>query len=102
MAKYINEGKIFEEDFASSINKETIFLHRLKDTAQSYNQSKDTKYTWNNPCDYFLFNGEIFFCFELKSTKSKKYLSIEQEIITRVIPSVLGIFALIIGLSCIF
>lgn len=71
MAKYINEGKIFEEDFASSINKETIFLHRLKDTAQSYNQSKDTKYTWNNPCDYFLFNGEIFFCFELKSTKSK-------------------------------
>lgn len=71
MAKNTNPGKQFEKDFSSSIDENIIFLHRLKDTAQSYNQSKDTSYTWNNPCDYFLFNGKMFFCFELKSTKSK-------------------------------
>lgn len=69
MAK--NVGKVFEDDFASSIDQDTILLHRLKDTAQSYNQSEDTSYTWQNPCDYFLFNGEMLFCFELKSTKAK-------------------------------
>ena len=66
-----NVGKVFEDDFASSIDRNTTFLHRLKDTAQSYNQSKDTSYTWQNPCDYFIFNGKILFCLELKSTKSK-------------------------------
>ena len=71
MAKHINEGKQFEDDFSSSIDKSTILLHRLKDTAQSYNQSKDTRYTWQNPCDYFLFNGKMLFCLELKSTKAK-------------------------------
>lgn len=71
MAKYVNEGKQFENDFVSSVNQDINLLHRLKDAAQSYNQSKDTRYTWQNPCDYFLFNGKMFFCFELKSTKSK-------------------------------
>lgn len=67
----LNSGKIFEDDFASSIDKSKNLLHRLKDTAQSYNNSEKTRYTWQNPCDYFLFNGKMFFCFELKSTKSK-------------------------------
>lgn len=71
MTKKMNAGKQFEDDFASSVNKNTTFLHRLKDTAQSYNESENTRYTWQNPCDYFLFNGKMFFCFELKSTKSK-------------------------------
>lgn len=71
MAKNLNPGKQFEEDFSSSINQDINLLHRLKDTAQSYNQSENTSYTWNNPCDYFIFNGKMFFCFELKSTKSK-------------------------------
>ena len=49
------------------------FCHRLKDTAQSYNNSKKTKFTWNNPCDFFVFNSlsHLFYAIELKSTKYK-------------------------------
>lgn len=64
-------GKQFEDDFATSVDISKYLLHRLKDSAQSYNNSSDTSYSWQNPCDYFLFNGKLFFCFELKSTKSK-------------------------------
>lgn len=64
-------GKQFEDDFATSIDEDKYLLHRLKDSAQSYNNSANTLYSWQNPCDYFLFNGKLFFCFELKSTKSK-------------------------------
>ena len=34
-----NSGKVFEDDFRKSV-PDYCFLHRLKDTAQSYNKSK--------------------------------------------------------------
>ncbi len=49
-----NPGKRFEQDFYNSIDRGRCFIHRLKDTAQSYNNSGGTKFTWNNPCDFFL------------------------------------------------
>lgn len=68
----INQGKQFEKDLSSSIPS-YCFIHRLKDTAQSYNNSKQTRFTWNNPCDFFIFNSNThtFFATELKSTKYK-------------------------------
>lgn len=67
-----NSGKRFEEDFSKSI-PQYCFLHRLKDTAQSYNNSGKTRFTWNNPCDFFLFNSNsrLFYAVECKSTKYK-------------------------------
>lgn len=71
-----NVGKIFEEDFANSTSKDW-FCHRLKDTAQSYNESEKTKFSWENPFDYFLFNSKTLYCLELKST-SQKYMGFQE------------------------
>lgn len=70
MAK--NTGKVFERQFEKSV-PDYCLTHRLKDTAQSYNKSSNTRFTWQQPCDYFLFDTikRLFYCLELKSTKSK-------------------------------
>lgn len=67
-----NSGKIFEDDFRKSV-PDYCFLHRLKDAAQSYNKSENTKFAWENPCDFFIFdsNTHILYALELKSTKYK-------------------------------
>lgn len=72
-----NPGKQFEENFKKSI-PDYCLVHRLKDTAQSYNKSKFTKFTWQNPCDFFIYDSEfrLLYCLELKSTKSK-YMAFE-------------------------
>ena len=66
----MNSGTQFEEDFSKSV-PQYCFIHRLKDTAQSYNNSKQTKFTWDNPCDFFMFdsNSHLFYAIECKSTK---------------------------------
>lgn len=70
-----NVGKVFEDDFSNSV-PDAWFCHRLKDTAQSYNNSKDTKFSWENPFDYILFDGKILYCLELKST-CQKYMGFQ-------------------------
>ena len=67
-----NAGKQFESDFQKSVPC-YCFCHRLKDTAQSYNSSDKTKFSWDNPCDFFIFSStsHLFYALELKSTKYK-------------------------------
>lgn len=67
-----NDGKRFEEDWSSSLPS-YCYVYRLKDTAQSYNNSKKTKFTWENPCDFFAFDSSshLFYAIECKSTKYK-------------------------------
>ena len=67
-----NSGKQFEQDFSSSIPS-YCFVHRLRDSAQSYNNSKNTRFTWDNECDFFVFDGNnhLFYAIECKSTKYK-------------------------------
>ena len=67
-----NEGKIFEADWLASV-PDYCFIHRLRDSAQSYNNSKQTRFTWNNECDFFMFdsNAHLFYAIECKSTKYK-------------------------------
>lgn len=68
----INSGKQFELDFFSSIPS-YCFKHRLKDSAQSYNNSERTRFAWDNECDFFIFDevSRIFYAIECKSTKYK-------------------------------
>lgn len=70
----MNSGKQFESDFSSSIPS-YCFIHRLKDSAQSYNNSEKTRFTWDNPCDFFIFDSisRIFYAIECKSTKYKSF-----------------------------
>lgn len=67
-----NAGKQFEKDFSSSIPS-YCYVHRLRDSAQSYNTSKNTKFTWDNECDFFIWDSKhrMFYAVECKSTKYK-------------------------------
>ena len=72
MTKTMSSGKQFEKDFASSLPS-YCYVHRLRDSAQSYNNSNSTKFAWNNECDFFIWdsNTHIFYAIECKSTKYK-------------------------------
>lgn len=74
-----NAGKIFEDDFKKSIPSH-CFVHRLKDPPQSFGGGNDLRFSWKNPCDYYIFDSfnRVFHCIELKSTKGKS-ISFENE-----------------------
>lgn len=67
-----NVGKQFEKDFSSSVPS-YCYIHRLRDSAQSYNNSKNTKFAWDNECDFFIWDSKhrLFYAVECKSTKYK-------------------------------
>lgn len=67
-----NYGKRFEEDISSSV-PEYCYVHRLRDSAQSYNDNEETSFSWDNECDFFIWNSKlhIFCAIECKSTKYK-------------------------------
>lgn len=66
------EGKNFEQDFASSVDKNRCWLYRLRDNASSFSGGANTRFTSSNICDYIVFDDilKTLFLFELKSTKS--------------------------------
>lgn len=70
MAK--NSGKVFEDSFKKSV-PDYCLLQRLNDSPQAFKQSNLTRFTPNNPCDFFLFDSmsRILYCLELKTTKYK-------------------------------
>ncbi len=67
-----NVGKKFEFQFKKSV-PEYCYLHRLKDSSQSFINSGLSDFSWENPCDFFLFDTQrfIFWGLELKSTKGR-------------------------------
>ena len=73
----MNVGKRFEKNFKDSI-PDFCLLCRLKDPPQAQNHTDTSVFSWNNPCDFFLFDSynREFWCLELKSTK-QKYISFE-------------------------
>ena len=79
MAK--NEGKIFEDDFRSSIDKDRCLLIRLNDQPQSY--AKTARFSLKPPCDFILYDSQtrLFIPIELKTTKyrSMSYENINEE-----------------------
>ena len=79
MAK--NEGKIFEDDFRSSTDKDRCLLIRLNDQPQSY--AKTARFSLKPPCDFILYDSQtkLFVPLELKTTKyrSMSYENINEE-----------------------
>lgn len=65
-----NSGKKFEKQFRLSV-PDYCLLQRLNDPPQSFTQSKSTKFSIKNPCDFFMFDSisHILYCLELKTTK---------------------------------
>lgn len=68
-----NQGKKFENAFKNSIPEGSYMVHRLHDPPQAFNQSDALRFSWKNPCDYFVFDdkNQILYTLELKSTKQK-------------------------------
>lgn len=67
-----NAGKIFEDEFRDSIDKNILYYQRIKDPASSFGQdSSKTRFSIKNPYDVFVYKYPNFFALELKSTKSK-------------------------------
>lgn len=67
-----NAGKQFEKDFSQS-TPSYCYVHRLRDSAQSYNNSGNTRFAWDNECDFFIWDSKhrLFYAAECKSTKYK-------------------------------
>jgi penicillin-binding protein-related factor A (putative recombinase) len=65
----MNEGKIFEREFANSIPKNMYYI-RIKDSASSFGRDSGmTRFTLKNPYDQFIFYNGYLLPMELKSTK---------------------------------
>ena len=79
-----NSGKVFEEDFRSSIDKDRCLLLRLNDQPQSY--AKTARFSLKPPCDFILYDSQtkLFVPVELKTTK---YRSISYEDINEESPN---------------
>lgn len=76
-----SSGKIFEDDFRSSIDKDRCLLLRLNDQPQSY--AKTAKFSLKPPCDFILYDSitKLFVPIELKTTKyrSMSYEDINED-----------------------
>lgn len=68
----INPGKKFENDFQKSVNRDEIFLHRLKDGATRTGANGEMiRLKTKNLCDFILFKGNKLVLVELKSFLGK-------------------------------
>ena len=65
----LNPGKIFEKNFKESIKSRGYYYVRLKDSASSFCNATNIKFTPDNPFDCLMYVDGTLFCFELKSTK---------------------------------
>ena len=70
--KIKNKGKVFEDDWKSSVPEYCLNI-RLPDPPQSFTQRSDTRFSHKNPCDFVMFSSKhrLFLPTELKSTKHK-------------------------------
>ena len=73
----MNVGKRFEKNFKDS-SPDFCLIYRLKDPPQAQNHTDTSIFSWNNPCDFFMFDtyNRYLWCLELKSTK-QKYITFE-------------------------
>lgn len=72
-----NQGKIFEDNFKSSIPKEILYV-RPPDSAQSFGHNDVLRFSAKSPCDCFLFDGAYLYTLELKTVGSKS-ISFERD-----------------------
>ena len=65
-----SSGKRFEENWKKSIPKD-IFYYRLRDNSNTWSNGTKTRFATSNICDCLIFDGEVLYALELKSTKGK-------------------------------
>lgn len=59
-------GKVFEQNWKNSCPK-NIMIYKPPDAAQSFDMSSKLRFSHHSPCDYMMFDGELFYTLELKS-----------------------------------
>lgn len=62
-----NNGKKFENNVKLSTEKQDILFERFKDNGK-FGFSEQTRFSSENPCDCFMFDGNTLYYMELKST----------------------------------
>ena len=62
-----NTGKKFEKAIEKSVNKAGFLYERFKDNGK-FGFSENTRFSSENPCDCFIFDGHYLTYLELKST----------------------------------
>ena len=72
MIQLKNSGKVFEDNFKKSI-PDYALLYRLPDSAQSFGNSSNLRFSNKNPFDYLLWDSKLklLYALELKSVKGK-------------------------------
>ena len=64
-----NQGKLFENDFKTSVPDNVVFI-RLKD-AGGWSKSQDLRFTPKNECDAIMYKNPNIYLLEFKSHKGK-------------------------------
>ena len=67
-----NEGKKFEEQIKESC-PDTILVKKLKDNAAGWSGGNNTRFAGNNECDFIMYDGDLFYGLELKSTEGTSF-----------------------------
>lgn len=65
-----SSGKRFEENWKKSVPSD-IFYYRLRDGSSSWGGNDKVRFQQTNICDVIMFDGNVLFTLELKSTKGK-------------------------------
>lgn len=63
-----NIGKVFEDEFKNSVNKE-YFYYRFKDGTAAFNKDSNTRFQAKNICDCQVMSKDKLYLIELKNTK---------------------------------
>lgn len=66
----MNSGKLFEKEIKDSMPN-NVLLERFNDGSSSWGGNDSVRFQCTSPSDYFMFNGNILYYLELKSTKGK-------------------------------
>lgn len=67
-----NEGKIFEDDFKTSIPEE-VYCYRPPDSSIGFDVEKSSqRFSLKSPFDFILCKNGQMYCLELKSSKEKR------------------------------
>lgn len=69
----MNPGKVFEQNFKKSCERQEILCIRLNDSSTSFVMEKNARFTPQNPCDFIVNYNGIMFPIECKSTEYNSF-----------------------------
>lgn len=70
-------GKVFEQNWKKSI-PDNVFYYRPPDSAQSFGNNQNLRFSAKSPCDCFIYDGKVLYTLELKTVGTKS-ISFERE-----------------------